>query len=219
MRPRTKGLAVLWTMFWILTACSGPPRGTIILCAGDSLTEMGYPRHLRRLLVQEGYRVQVHNYGRKGNNSREYLKFLEEKKKEIARLFPDIILLQLGTNDARSDGDFTPAVEFDRTMRKIISIFEELSNREGQRARILLATIPPLPENLPPPFGPGSAARVVDEINPIIRRIAADRDLTLVDNYSLFLENSSLLADVHPTEEGYKLLARNWCKHIKPYLR
>jgi len=213
-----RGLAVFALLLKFFVVCSSSSRGIIIICAGDSITEAEYPRHLRRLLNQEGYRVQVHNYGRKGNNSREYLAFLRKAEKELARLRPDFILLQLGTNDVRADSDFTSASEFDRTMRQIVAIFEGMSNRQGKKPSILLATIPPLPENPSPPFVPESAARVMEEINPIIRRIAADRGLKLVDNYSLFVENPHLLPDIHPTSEGYMLLARNWHDHLKPFL-
>jgi len=215
-RPRRSALMVLVFLFYV--ACTSPPEGFIILCAGDSITEAEYPRHLRRLLSQDGCRVQVHNYGRKGNNSREYLRFLEEKQKDLARLQPEFVLLELGTNDVRGDSDFTPAAEFDRTMRKIITVFEGFRNRKGMKPQILLATIPPLPESLPPPFAPGSAERVVEEINPILKKIAADYNLILVDNYALFLENPGLLPDVHPTSEGYRLLARNWRDHLRPLL-
>jgi len=97
-------------------------------------------------------------------------------------------------------------------------VFEGFRNRKGMKPQILLATIPPLPESLPPPFAPGSAERVVEEINPILKKIAADYNLILVDNYALFLENPGLLPDVHPTSEGYRLLARNWRDHLRPLL-
>ncbi len=204
--------------FLLAGGCISRPERIIILCAGDSITEAAYPRQLRRLLIRDGYRVRVHNLGRRGNNSREYLEFLEERKKELARLQPDLILLQLGTNDVRGDSDFTSAVEFDRTMRRIIALFEEFSTRKGKKSKILLGTIPPLPENLPPPFVRESSARVVEEINPLLKRIAAERNLLLVDNYKLFLEHPELLAGIHPTDEGYRALAENWYRHLKPLL-
>lgn len=208
---------MVFFLLW-LVSCSSEPGGIVILCAGDSITEAEYPRLLRRLLTQEGYRVQVHNYGRKGNNSREYLKFLEEREKGLAGLQPDFVLLELGTNDVRGDNDFTPVAEFDRTMRKIIGIFERFSTRKGKKPQILLATVPPLPENLPPPFVRESAVRVVEEINPVLKKIASDYQLVLVDNYSLFLENPELLPGIHPTSMGYRLLAQNWLRHLRPFL-
>jgi lysophospholipase L1-like esterase len=198
--------------------CHRPPRGVIILCAGDSLTDSEYPRHLQRLLAREGKRAKVLNYGRKGHASGEYLRFLRQQGASMARERPDFILLQLGTNDVRVDGDRTPADVFGRNLEAIIALFREFTDRRGERARILLATIPPLPEEFSPPFGPGSRERVVSEINPLIRELAAAERLPLVDNYSLFLRSPELLPEVHPTSEGYRLMAWNWLESLRPLL-
>jgi lysophospholipase L1-like esterase len=202
----------------LLVSCASPPQGIVILCAGDSITEAEYPRHLRRMLSQDGLRAKVLNCGRKGYTSREYLKFLSQKKRDLAAEHPDYILLQLGTNDVRVDGDFTPAEEFERTMREIIAVFGGFRNRRGGSSQLLLATIPPLPGNLSYPFNTESAERVVKEINPILKKIATEENLVLVDNYSLFLEQPQFLPDVHPTSEGYRLLARNWYNSLKPLI-
>lgn len=204
--------------FLLLVSCASPPEGIILLCAGDSITEGEYPRHLRRMLSQDGLRVRVLNRGRRGYTSREYLKFLSERERELAEAQPDYILLQLGTNDVRVDDDFTPAQEFERTMREIIAVFGRFRNRRGGSSEIFLATIPPLPASLSYPFNAQSAERVVREINPILKKIAAEENLYLVDNYSLFLEHPQLLPDVHPTSEGYRLLARNWYNSLKPLI-
>jgi lysophospholipase L1-like esterase len=204
---------------WILffwSSCSSRPQGLIVLCAGDSLTDSEYPRHLRRLFAQDGRRAKVLNFGRKGYTSGEYLHFLERQRAAMARGQPDFILLQLGTNDVRVDGDFASAADFAANMRNIIAIFSEFKNRAGEKTRILLATIPPLPQRFLPPFGPESAARVSREINPLIRSIAADEGLGLVDNYALFQQSPELLPDVHPSSAGYRRLAQNWYDSLKP---
>jgi lysophospholipase L1-like esterase len=205
-------------MLVFLPGCDRPPRGVIILCAGDSLTDSEYPRHLQRLLGREGTRARVLNYGRKGHTTGEYLRFLRQQGTSLAREHPDFILLQLGTNDVRVDGDRTPTDAFGRNLEAIIGLFREFTNRRGEAPRILLATIPPLPEVVSPPFGPGSSARVTEEINPLIRRVAAAERLPVVDNYSLFLRSPKLLPDVHPTSEGYRLMARNWLESLRPLL-
>jgi lysophospholipase L1-like esterase len=208
----------LLTIIAASPACRRRPQGIIILCAGDSLTDSEYPRHLQRLLGREGRRAKVLNHGRKGHTSGEYLRFLRKEGPSLAREHPDFILLQLGTNDVRVDGDQTSSEDFGRNMEAIIGLFREFTNRRGERAKVLLATIPPLPEDLAPPFGPGSRDRVVREINPLIRKIAAAERLRVVDNYSLFVRSPELLPDVHPTGEGYRLMARNWLEGLRPYL-
>lgn len=219
--PPARALISLICLLAVLAGfegCGRPPQGIIILCAGDSLTDSEYPRHLQRMLAREGRRAKVLNYGRKGDTSGEYLRFLRRQSASLVLENPDFILLQLGTNDVRVDGDQTAAEEFGRNMEEIIGIFNEFTDRRGKRARLLLATIPPLPEAFSPPFGPDSGSRVVEEINPIIRKIAAAERLPVVDNYSLFIRSPEVLPDVHPTSEGYRLMARNWLEALRPLL-
>jgi len=193
-------------------------RGLIILCAGDSITEQAYPRLLEHALKEEGRRVRVLNYGKSGYTTGEYLKYLRSGLEKIRAESPDIVLLQLGTNDVRIDGDRTLLPDFERTLREIVAIFQEFANRAGGRTRVLLATIPPIPADTPYPFSPASARRVVAEINPAIRKIAAELNLVLVDNYGLFVEAPELLPGIHPTSEGYQRLSANWLRALRPFL-
>lgn len=197
--------------------CSKPMRNAIILCAGDSLTEEGYPRDLSRLLRQDGFRARVLDLGRKGSNSGEYRRYLQSHKDRMASLRPDFILLQLGTNDVRLDGDATSAPDFERNMKAIIELFREFRTRDGQTPVLLLATIPPVREGTAFPFSSESARRVRDEINPALERIAAEDRLPLVDNYSLFLASPGLLPGIHPSAEGYREMAANWYRRLKPF--
>jgi lysophospholipase L1-like esterase len=199
----------------LLFSCSPPPTIYIILCAGDSLTEIGYPPFLKTLLKRAGIRAKVLNQGRSGFNSKEYLAFLEKNKKTLAGNFPDFICLQLGTNDVRTDHDHTSADEFYANMKEIIRLFRDFTTRSGKEPHILLATIPPVPDDTPFPFAPVSAERVEQEINPIIKRIAMEETLSLVDNFSVFLDNPHFLPEVHPTDQGYEAMAKNWHDVLK----
>lgn len=216
--PALVSLFCLLLLLAVSPGCGRKPQGVIILCAGDSLTDSEYPRYLQRMLAREGKRAKVLNYGRKGDTSGEYLRYLRRESASLALEHPDFILLQLGTNDVRVDGDRTAADEFRRNMEEIIGIFKDFTDRQGRRAHLLLATIPPLPEAFSPPFGPDSRSRVVEEINPLVRRIAAAERLPVVDNYSLFLRSPEALPDIHPTSEGYRLMARNWLDTLRPLL-
>jgi lysophospholipase L1-like esterase len=193
-------------------------RAVVILCAGDSLTAEAYPRMLRQALREEGVRARVLDEGRSGNTSGEYLKFLRGASLRLKAEAPDAILLQLGTNDVRFDGDRTALPDFVRNMREIVRIFGEFRDRAGRPSTLFLATIPPVPESSPFPFTPASARRVVEEINPALRDLAAGAGLTLVDNYALFAEAPELLPGVHPSEEGYRRLALNWLRALRPLL-
>jgi len=210
--------AVLLVPFFV-SFCGSSPRGVIILCAGDSLTAEAYPHFLQQILNREGPRSRVLNYGRSGHTSGEYLSYLLRSREKFAAERPDFILLQLGTNDVRTDVDFTSTERFVSQIKEITAVFRTFKSRSGKPPRILLATIPPIPQGTPLPFTGESVRRVGEEINPAIRALARAEEVVLVDNYNLFLNNAALLPGVHPTREGYRLLARNWHAALKPLLR
>lgn len=217
------GWAVLCWLFVsgaaaLAPACSKPQPGTTILCAGDSLTERAYPRHLGRIARAAGLRVRVLNYGRSGFTSGEYLGFLRKKNGLLAAERPDAILLQLGTNDVRVDGDKTSTPDFERNMNAILDILQDFRSRAGRAPVILLAAVPPVPEDAGFPFSAESSRRVREEINPLLKRIAGKRAIPFVDNYSLFIRSPRLLPGIHPSDDGYRELAANWYRALKPYL-
>lgn len=202
----------------MMGSCSSPRPGVIILCAGDSITAADYPRFLQKILQKEGYRAKVLNWGRNGYTSGEYLDFLKENHDHLAQKHPEFILLQLGTNDVRIDGDRTSSPQFYQNMKKIISIFRNFRSLSGQPPHIFLATVPPLHRIKSFPFSPHSRIRIEKEINPTIRKLCKEENLPLVDNHTLFSQSPQLLPDVHPTRKGYKLLAQNWYQVIEKYL-
>ncbi|MFC2164429.1 SGNH/GDSL hydrolase family protein [Acidobacteriota bacterium] len=212
----TRGLLALALVYFC--ACSSSPPGLIILCAGDSITAAEYPRYLQRSLRGDGIRVQVLNYGRDGNTSGEYLDFLKVNVATLTADHPHFVLLQLGTNDVREDGDKTSAGQFEANMTEIIHIFAQFKTRSGKATRIVLATIPPIPEGTSFPFSRESRQRVISEINPRIYKLAKNNGLALVDNHYLFSRHPHLLPDVHPSKEGYRELAKNWYQAIKPMI-
>ena len=209
----------LLILIFQISGCSSRQKTVIIFCAGDSLTNSLYPSFLKNKLISEGIRAKVYNFGQNGNNSGQYLKFLMRNKKWMREKHPDFVLLQLGTNDVRMDSDFTQTHKFYSNMKKIISIFKKFKNRKGKNTKILIATIPPLPNQIKFPFTEKSKERIEREINPTIRKIAMEENLILVDNYSLFIKNPDLLPNVHPNEEGYKAMAENWYSELKRIIK
>jgi acyl-CoA thioesterase I len=221
MQIRIGRTSVLLLLPFFISACSSPPRGVVILCAGDSLTAKAYPHFLQRLLNADGIAARVVNQGVSGDNSGEYLAWLTDPVREEAILWhrPDIILLQLGTNDVRVDGDHLETGRFVANMKNIIEHFRGFISRTADRSRIVLALIPPVPEREPFPFSAESARRVREEINPAIARLAREYGLPLVDNYGIFAERPDLLPGVHPTTEGFRLMARNWHEAVGKILK
>jgi lysophospholipase L1-like esterase len=174
---------------------------------------------LGRALREEGVRARVLNEGRSGNTTGEYLRHLRGGAADRLKAeAPDLILLQLGTNDVRFDGDRTALPDFVDNLREIVRIFGAFRNRSGRPSVLVLATVPPVPESAPFPFTPASARRVVEEINPAIRALAAEAGLPVVDNHGLFAGTPELLPGVHPSAEGYRRLALNWLQAVRPYL-
>ncbi len=209
----------LFSSLFLSFSCQTHSPSFIILCAGDSLTEEGYPVHLRRLLQQQGIRARIHNRGRRGHNSTEYLAYLMAREDELRSLTPDFILLELGTNDVRLDGDQTSVDVFEKNMREIIGIFSRFRDRWGRSPRLFLALIPPIPPGVAYPFSQESNQRVEVEINPTISRLASEKGLVVVNHWAIFQVRPELLPDIHPNQEGYKAMAQAWAQALLPYLR
>jgi len=212
-------MSIVLLMPFFVSVCVSSPRGVIIFCAGDSITAAAYPHFLQRYLNRDGLPARVLNHGRSGNTSGEYLDFLVKNMEGLIAERPDFILLQLGTNDVRTDLDFTSTERFRDNMRKILAAFRKFRTRSGKIPSLLLSTIPPVPSAGPLPFDAESLRRVEAEINPTIRALAAEEGLLLVDNYGLFSRRPDLLPDVHPSREGYRLLAENWRTALSPLLK
>jgi len=209
-----RGLTLVLAAF-LAAGCVPSGRGIIVLCAGDSLTEAAYPQFLRRMLNAEGIAARVLNYGRSGFTSGEYLNYLVKSRDQLVEEKPDVILLELGTNDVRVDHDATPTDRFRMNMKEILGVFRTFRSRSGKIPMILIATIPDIPET-PPNFNAESARRVEAEINPAIRDIAAEAGITVVDQHAVFVRRPDLLPDVHPVREGYRLMAEAWREALRP---
>lgn len=220
MQIRIGRTSVLLLLPLFVSVCASPPRGIVILCAGDSLTAKAYPHFLQRLLNADGIAAKVVNYGVSGNTSKEYLEYLRDPIREEALQWdrPDFILLQLGTNDVRADGDFVPVDQFVENMREILNYFRRFITRTADPSQIVLAEIPPIPDDTPFPFSPESGRRVREEINPAIRELAREFQVPLVDNYNLYMNRPDLLPGVHPTRDGFRKMAENWHIVVKRLL-
>jgi len=169
-------------------------------------------------MTREGIRARVLSFGQSGFTSGEYLKFLARNEDRLKASRPDFVLLQLGTNDVRLDADRTSVDAFRDNLNRIVAIFRSFRARSGRPPQILLSLVPPVPEATPFPFSPDSSRRITEEINPTVRAICVEQRIPLVDNYSIFIRQPSLLPGVHPSRDGYRLLAENWFRSLKPLL-
>lgn len=210
-------IALLVVSLWVFTTIknldgSENHNQLAILCAGDSLTAGSYPEWLQRKCDENKRNVVVFNRGIKGHTSREYLMYMESQN-ILKACDPDIILLQLGTNDVRIDADNTPTNKFVENMNLIIRKMIVYQNSKGRKPRILISTIPPI-KTIYSNFTQDSVRRAKEEINPAIKQLAEKWNLIFIDNFKIFLDNPELLPDIHPSEEGYKAMAENWYKAL-----
>ncbi len=187
---------------------------TIILCVGDSITSESYPQRLEMMFLEDGRaNVRVLNFGKNGYSSGEYLTFIQQDS-AWKRLFPEWVLVQLGTNDVRVDGSQTTTAVFIENMESIVRVFTREAYLRHREIHVALATIPPVCEGQP--FDRTSVARVSEEINPAIIDIGKRLNLPVIDNYRLFVNNAEELPGIHPTRKGYEMISRNWYQYLKP---
>jgi lysophospholipase L1-like esterase len=192
-----------------------------VLCLGDSLTESSYGRYtrgLRRLFKAENLKVNVYSAAKPGNTSGEYLAYLKEPN-ILKKINPHIIVLMLGTNDVRIDGDHTPLDGFKKNMGEIIAIIKNYENPGGMGANIFLATIPPIFNCDLPTFDETSQRRVGEEIVPAIKELAKEENIHLIDLFAFFEKKPELLPGVHPGQEGYRAMAEIIFSNIRPYIK
>jgi len=117
---------------------------------------------------------------------------------EIDARRPEVLLLMEGTNDLLS---LSPD--------QVIAALNDMVQVAKQRGvQVFLATIPPQ--------RPGGrrdrVARIIPGFNDQIRALAATQQVDLVDIYAPLAANLSLIGrdDLHPTPEGYEVMARTW---------
>lgn len=216
------GLLPLSALLICCLACAPgqPPVETrLILSLGDSLTAGpygDYPAALQELLAASGRSWRVEHAARPGHNSGEYLDFLSGPERPDLRA--EIVILLLGTNDLRIDGDHTPTDQFRENLAAILELISRANAERKHQALVFLATLPPIYRIDLPTFSEQSRLRISREINPAISELAGQRGLPLIDFFSFFRERRKLLPGIHPTAEGYRAMAELVLKNLEPYL-
>ena len=191
-------LVVLFLKSQINPANSYPIR---VACVGDSITEgTEYPMILQVLL---GDNYTVGNFG--VGDSTVLLStnkpFMYQIEFQNAVSFkPNIIIIMLGTNDARPDY-FTHIDEFMGDYKELVGEFEVL---DKSKPKIWLVIPPPIFNDS---LGPTNA-NLVEGVIPRIQEVAEELNLPLIDVYSPLADHADYFWDgVHPNSEGSNVIA------------
>jgi lysophospholipase L1-like esterase len=132
---------------------------------------------------------------------------------------PDIVLMELGTNDVFQ------CVKLDTAMKNLSLIVKELRNK-NRNVKIFIAQIPPLGNTwalkklcgTDTPYG-----QVLTTLNKLIVNYAAANStaqspVIAVDQYSGVDPATDMYDDIHPNLKGEKIMADRWFNAIKNFV-
>ena len=210
---------------WLDARQTPQPNAIRVACVGNSITDghgidmaprYGYPALLQQKL---GTDYWVKNFGvsartmlNKGDHP-----YMQEKAWEDAKAFDaDVVIIKLGTNDSKPQ-NWQHGDEFRQDLMQMITTLRpDLANKQKKkrkksskapeaRPRILLCT--PIPA-----FKSTwdiSDEVITNEIIPIIKQVAAENQLEVIDLHTLFAEDADkVMTDgIHPNEKGVQKMA------------
>ncbi|MGI6231491.1 MAG: acetylxylan esterase AxeA1 [Prevotella sp.] len=199
---------------WLDNLKAPNPKAVRVACIGNSITDgMGidmrdaysYPAYLQNMLgdnyVVKNFGVSARTLLNKGN-----LPYMKETAWKDARNFqPDIAIIMLGTNDTKPE-NWQYGKDFESNLNAMIDSLQSLTSHP----RILLgAPITVLRTPTSTKWGIRDSI-LVNNIIPVIRKVASKRHLQFINLHSLFPSASEGMMQndgVHPTEKGAKALA------------
>ena len=181
-----------------------PPR---IVAFGNSLTaglgvspDQSYPAQLQRRLREAGYHYDVINAGVSGDTTTGGLRRLAW----ILKSRPSVVILELGANDGLRG---QPLSLMDSNLTEIIDGLQEAG------VEVVLAGI-----QIPPNYGLAYTTGFAS----VFERLAQDHSVTLIP---FFLEGVAARKElnqadgIHPTAEGYRIVAQTVFDVIEPLLK
>ncbi|MEE9369121.1 MAG: GDSL-type esterase/lipase family protein [Pontiella sp.] len=197
-----------------------------IACVGDSITAgLGLPKEKRAThsypavltnLLGDGYDVK-----NMGASSRTLLRV--DKKAWVKTgypaklnvLKPDIIIVKLGTNDSKLE-HWKNKANFESDFNELIEEFRQINSA----AKIYLCLPVPAFARKTGRLSNGSGisgTRILNEVIPLIKKVAEEQRLPLIDLNTPFVSHPEYFPDgVHPNEEGAAAIAQVVFKSIRP---
>jgi acyl-CoA thioesterase-1 len=171
-----------------------------VACIGDSITELPYyPDDLQTLL---GSNYTVGNFGAGGSTvlldtDKPYMDQVEFVKAK--NFLPDIVIIMLGTNDARTD-HYKSIENFVSDYMKLINEIQALESNPKN----FLVKPPPLFDN----EYEMKNENLLEGIIPRIEQIADEEGLLIIDVYAALENHPEYFWDgVHPSSEGATVIA------------
>ena len=203
----------LW--YWAGKLPKVKATGIRVACVGDSITQgMGvmfnnpdknsYPALLQEML---GGQYQVLNYGHSGrtllpSGDQPYRKspfFTASLKSD-----PAIVLIMLGTNDSKAHNWNT--LEYERELAGFVELYRNLTGHP-----IVYLLTPPkafIPKGKKEVAFKISDVVIENEIVPIVKRVAGELNVPVIDVFSATAEHPEYFPDgVHPNVVGDKAMA------------
>ena len=184
-----------------------------VACVGDSITNGGwlngddYPAQLNQLL---GNDWEVSNFGLSGATmlKKGDLPYGESQEFIRAKSFaPDIVIIKLGTNDAKSH-NWKFNEYFVDDYKEMINDFSKLNSKPV----IFICYPVPAYQN---PFDINGSV-IENEILPKINEIAKGTGVKIIPLFQALSNKSALFPDgIHPNKEGARLIADN----VKAFLK
>jgi acyl-CoA thioesterase I len=172
-----------------------------VACLGDSITELTkYPEELQSLL---GFRYKVGIFGVTGatillNTDRPYLN--QTAFEDAKNFLPDIVVLMLGTNDARAN-IFLHSQNLEADFNLLVEEVQQFPSNP----RIWVAIPPPIFDNTLDLLN----QNLVDGVIPHLQKVANERGIPTINIFEALANHFEYFPDgVHPNDEGAKLIAK-----------
>ncbi len=181
-----------------------------IACVGDSITagsgvkdpQKRYPTQLGQFLG-DGYEVKNFGVGGATMIDDGNKPYKQQKAYQDALAFvPDIVVIKLGTNDSKAMNWDTKKANFTPSAKSLVESFQ----KANPKAKIYLCL--PVPVIGAGNFGIRNEI-VQPEIIPLIKQLATDMKLPVIDLYAALDGKPELFPDrVHPNDDGATLIAK-----------
>jgi acyl-CoA thioesterase I len=203
----------LFLTLWLITLVIGHSSAALadddrprIVAFGDSLTaglgvaaEEAYPARLQRRLDEKGLRYRVINAGVSGDTTAGGVRRVDW----VLKSRPDLVILELGGNDGLR------GLKLDETKANLERIIKRC---QAASVTVILAGM-----KLPPNYG----TEYTNGFEAIYPALAKQYRLTLIPFFLDGVAGSATLnqADgIHPTSEGYRIIADKVLETVKPLL-